>query len=322
VLGLVFLISAARIMSRQIKRLDNDVDDRKEPERSSVLYGRYLVGLGFALLLTALTSSMVFAGVAWSVGHARAGQELGQADGGLQGDAWDGNNAIVESGASEALPERFGALFGNTPAEAYFTVALFALSTMVALLGALFFFATALWNKMQEAQREPFDRRVFWAGLWFRLGEAVLFNLVFFLLLRYYAPESYLFLPLVSLLVGMFLKAGETLISGIATRIFAAFEALVPATMKLPTILKLFTLSLTGLPADAQARAAKMTELAEAIRGLAGVAQVDADPQASTLRVQYDVDKVSRERIAQEVQLRGLSIVPVAAAVNGGSRDH
>ena len=42
----------------------------------------------------------------------------------------------------------------------------------MAVLGALFFVTNSL-RKKRERQRESYSERKFWAGLWFRLGEAV-----------------------------------------------------------------------------------------------------------------------------------------------------
>jgi hypothetical protein len=273
----------------------------EEPERSKILYGIHLVGLGFALVLAALICSIAFAAVAWSVGQTRSGKSVAPGvPPALQTDEWSGKDAEGAEAVQETLTEKFGLLFGNSAEDAYFTVALFMLSTGVSLLGALFFFATSLWSKMGSPEREPFDRSLFWGGLWFRLGEAVLFNLVFFLLLRTYAPERYLVLPLVSLLVGMFLKAGETLISGIATRVFAAFEALVPASLAPKVEARVVILDLS--PVQDQV----FKTIAEQIRALAGVLKVIENPANHQLGVEYDPLKIAPTRIVQEATLRGI----------------
>src|SRR4029450_13952027 len=94
--------------------------------------------------------------------------------------------------------------------------------------------------------RETFDRRLFWGGLWFRIAEALLFNLVFFLVLRYYAPDRYLLLLLVSLMVGLFLKAGEWLVSGGAARAIASIQALVPNELSSQRVMRVFAFELSG----------------------------------------------------------------------------
>jgi len=59
----------------------------------------------------------------------------------------------------------------------------------MAVLGALFFVTNSLRNK-RERKLVRYSETKFWAGLWFRLGEAVLFTVVFFLALRHYVPDS------------------------------------------------------------------------------------------------------------------------------------
>jgi len=309
-LGIIAVVWAI-VLGRSYFRDANDPDTLSEPERSKGLYGHYLVGLGFALILVALVCSMVFTGVAWSVGQERMGiTAVGHVAEPLMGNTWDGKEAELAGPGGNVLTERFGLLFGDSAEDAYFTVGLFALSSGVSILGALFFFVTALWAKMKEPEREPFDVSLFWAGLWFRLGEAALFNLVFFLLLRTYAPDRYLVLPLVSLLVGMFLKAGETLVSGLATRVFAAFEALVPASMEPREQLRLLIFSFPGLLAkkEAEDTAKTFTDLAEAIEALPGVINVTQNAANFQLGVQYDAVKINPARIKQEATLRGLKV--------------
>jgi hypothetical protein len=83
--------------------------------------------------------------------------------------------------------------------------------------------------QMQMNHAEPFDAARFWGGLWFRVGEALLFTLVVFLFgggasLGKLTGASLL---LGSLLLGMFVKTGEGLISGIADKLFSAVKELV-----------------------------------------------------------------------------------------------
>jgi hypothetical protein len=76
---------------------------------------------------------------------------------------------------------------------------------------------------------EPFDASRFWAGLWYRLGEAIVFALVLFLLgyANYANGLRGATLLLVALLIGMFVKTGETLIAGLTRKVFAAVESFV-----------------------------------------------------------------------------------------------
>jgi len=92
-----------------------------------------------------------------------------------------------------------------------------------------------------------FSNTRFWAGMWYRLGEAVLFSLVLFLLLRSgmfgggggggagesaaNQPQSWAItdtsLLVMALLLGMFVKPAEQLINGLAVRLLKGVEAMV-----------------------------------------------------------------------------------------------
>lgn len=301
VIGLLMLRPAYAAMG--------SIDDEEEPRRSDVMYGRHLVAIGFALLIDALVCSTIIAALAWSTGRGRTGQVLLGQSQSVQspavGDSFDANELDLLLESTDALLERFASLFGSTPSEALFVGGLFLLSTFAALLGALFYFATSMWTKLREPNREPFDRSLFWGGLWFRIGEAILFNFVIFLTLRYFAPDRYVILPLVAVMVGMFLKAGETLISGLANRVFAAFTELVPASLTPATVLKVLTLMPKGLPVDGAELAATLDSLAKAIEHLKGVGRVMQDETAGTLQVEYDPNRIGSDRIRHEVRMRG-----------------
>jgi hypothetical protein len=296
--GLLLLALGLTRLPSQVAALEATAEEQPEPIRSTRLYGFYLVGVGFALLLQASISSMVFASISWSRGRHLAGMPSGVTPAAASG---------AQTGASST---ELAKLFGGTPEESTMIFGLFALSSLVAFLGALFFFANALYTKMGEPERDPFDRRVFWGGLWFRIGEAVLFNLVFFLVFRYYRPDSYLLLPLVSLLIGMFLKTGESLISGIATRLFASIQALVPATIEARKVMKLAAFVLIGLPPAPPDAKALLDSLAAGLKGLKGVEQVEADLASQTIRIEYDTTTVGLEDLQRKVELKGLKIRP------------
>jgi hypothetical protein len=78
---------------------------------------------------------------------------------------------------------------------------------------------------------EEFKEGKFWGGLWFRLGESVLFSLVAILLFRgagISEPGSGIFfsLPITCLLMGMFIETAETFVSSASARMLAAVTAL------------------------------------------------------------------------------------------------
>ena len=295
VAGLGLLSLALTRLPRQIAALEETAEVEPEPIRSTRLYGFYLVGVGFALLLQASISSMVFASISWSRGRHMA--------------AFPRNvSAAAPQAQTPPTGSELDKLFGGTADEATVIFGLFALSSLVAVLGALFFFANAIYAKMNEPERDPFDRRVFWGGLWFRIGEAVLFNLVFFLVFRYYQPQSYLLLPLVSLLIGMFLKSGESLVAGIATRLFASIQALVPTTIEARRIMKLASFALVGLPPLPPDAKALLDSLAVALKALKGVEQVEVDVATSSIRIEYDTATISTEDLQRKIGLKGLTI--------------
>lgn len=278
-----------------------------EPDKSSTLFGRHLVGIGFALLADALVNVVVVAVLAWRMSNIQevlASRESGLVKE-LHGDAFDAgplDSAVIRVSANAG--DVLARFFGRTEAESFAVVLLLVMSTLVALLGALFFFATSMWTKMQQSDQELFDRSTFWAGLWFRIGEAVVFNLVFFFMLRLYAPDQYLLLPLVSLLIGMFLKSGEQLVTGLATRFFAAFEALLPIE-RAPTIsFRLFEALLKNLPDDLQTRQQAIAALLDDITALQGVDRTAVDASLM-LRVRYNPDKIKVDEIKQVITLQG-----------------
>jgi hypothetical protein len=284
----------------QLGALEVIADDKPEPERSTELYGIYLVGIGFALLVQALACSMVFAAIAWSMGHLPDGTQI------------QVPTALQKSGAaSGAAASGLANLFGRDPDDSFVILGLLNLSTLVATLGAMFFFANSLYMKMKLPERETFDRRLFWGGLWFRIAEALLFNLVFFLVLRYYAPDRYLLLPLVSLMVGMFLKAGESLVSGVATRVFASIQALVPNDLSSQRVMRLFAFELSGFEENLSSddKRKVVDSLVESLKAIPGVEEVEGDSRVTpNVRVEYNAAAVKPADIGRKVELKGLQI--------------
>jgi hypothetical protein len=76
---------------------------------------------------------------------------------------------------------------------------------------------------------EPFDAHAFWGGAFFRVGEAILFTFAFFWLI--WTSELYdklVWLPVIALFVGMFVRAGEAIVFRLGMRLLSAVEALLP----------------------------------------------------------------------------------------------
>jgi hypothetical protein len=169
------------------------------------MFLQYQNGVGFALLFLGIVNVFVFAGLA--------------------------HRLLFDSATTYPVD--------NLTKEQQFAIAAtcslrIVLSLNMAVLGALFFIANSL-RKLRICRRS-FDSSVFWAGLWYRIGEAVLFTLVFLLVIHWRykgdllktSAEYDLMLPLLALVLGMFIKTGERLVFGTAERIFAAASAMLP----------------------------------------------------------------------------------------------
>jgi hypothetical protein len=190
---------------------------------SDATFTRYLIGIGYFLFVDAVVNMVAIAGIAHS---GRLEQIFPVGDGALKSEP-------VSKGAVSWL-EGFLRFFGWTDSEkpTVLTVILM-LSLGMALLGALLYFAKALWNKF-DAQIELFDRNVFWGGLWFRLAEAIVFTIALFLFFQFRgANKTINYLPMIGLLVGLTVKSSEALIFGLAERVLASITGLIegrPAT--------------------------------------------------------------------------------------------
>jgi hypothetical protein len=299
-----------------------DVEKLPEPERSKKLYGRCLAGIGFALLVDALITAVALAGFSWSLGtlppHAmlqrQHAQQIAAAtqrvaiERGPQGDI-DGQGPPTATTRPDDRQDGFTLLktvFGASKPESTTVMLFLMLSCGVAVMGALFYFATSLWAKIGKADLEPFDASLFWGGLWFRIGEALIFTAVLFLFVRVYANDRYLLLPLVALLVGMFLKSGERLIAGMANRLFAAFTQLFPSDTPTTPMLKHASVILPPGKGEAAEREVFDT-VAKSVAKLGGVHKANAMWASRSIHVLYDPSVVTSERIEQEARLWGLA---------------
>lgn len=165
--------------------------------RGTNLAAKYIFAVGAFMLLNGLAGNVVVAGF-----------------------VFHGKLAIVSSATLPADREM----------HAYYII----IATAMSFIGALFFVTYTVWRKRYgpAKQREPFDPDHFWAGLSLRLGEAIVFNLCFVLLLASLANETsaltFRWLPILGLVTGMFVKSGEQVVFGIAGRLFDAARAFVP----------------------------------------------------------------------------------------------
>lgn len=244
----VSLAVATIIGLAALNHLKLTAPEEGHPRFSKIMFGRYLVGVGFVLLLDALISVVAVAGLAKAgvlpyVFAARGTVSLPA--NGIDANTNAETAAVVVGAAAAAdtaekpQPEKAlplpAAASGKT-ASSKLTVGqqnlvttlqmLFALGFTV--MGALFFFSKALWVKMRAEPGEAFDRRIFWAGLWFRLAEAIVFTLVVFVALRFNNyTEAAGWMPFIALIVGLSVKATENLIAGLTDRVLAGIGAFV-----------------------------------------------------------------------------------------------
>lgn len=223
-------------------------------EIAEIGYRRAMIGIGYALLLAGVLNMVAFAGFASTkqideVLGKREAVEVKQQPAGKVRDrdvtaqgavapatttqgATSGTATSNGDGKADAAPiaesvskQEQTDITGPTPGLP--AAILLMISLGMSILGALFFVANSLREKRDEF--EQFDHSGFWSGLWYRLGEAVLFTVVFFLVLRRFYPASgALWLPVLALFLGMFVKSGERLVFGLAKRVFAAVSTLLP----------------------------------------------------------------------------------------------
>jgi hypothetical protein len=107
----------------------------------------------------------------------------------------------------------------------------------------------------------------------------------------------------------MFLKTGESLVSGIATRVFAAIQALVPASGS-KTATKVVTFKVDGLDPKAAAAANQqlVADLIATLNSLSGVAHAESDAQGQTARLEFDPSTITLDDLKKKVQLKGLQM--------------
>ena len=186
--------------------------------RSDARFTRYLVGIGYFLFVDAVVNMVAFAGIAHS---GQLDRVFPVGDGSFKGGP-PGQAETTWIGQIIRLLK----LLQHSDEPVVLTIILM-LSLGMALLGALFFFANALWEKFKK-QEVFFDRNVFWGGLWFRLAEAIVFTIAVFLFLQFKGyRETIKYLPMIGLFIGMTIKSSETLVFGLAERLLASITSLV-----------------------------------------------------------------------------------------------
>ena len=101
----------------------------------------------------------------------------------------------------------------------------------LAIFGSLLYIYQRIHEKRQAAN-EPFHRDLFFGGLWFRMGQAVLYTILLFLVMRSElgAPTGFTesMMPLLALLIGMYVKTAETVFRAFGLRVLQVLQVLVP----------------------------------------------------------------------------------------------
>jgi hypothetical protein len=222
-----------------------------DPQSDAVRYNRHLVGIGYTLVLLALLNFVALAGFAKIDQLAK-----------VLAVNFDDENSTADKSGNAGKP-----VDAAKPAPVHRLIFML-IAPGFAALGALFFLANSMRSKLEPfnaaaeqegpgggvttittiektdvagappatgsktevvKRLEHFDSAQFWGGLWFRMGEALLFTLVVFLFVvgSTLGKTTGAWLLLLSLLLGMFVKTGESLVSGLADKLFAAVKAIV-----------------------------------------------------------------------------------------------
>lgn len=221
--------------------LHHDAPNPAAADYSQRMFGRSLVGLGFVLMLDATVNVIAVAGFAKSgvlpvLFHSASGTLLAPkiATNALHA-GLTMTNAVTPGkptvpGTTEEKPgqepDPEGKLDSRQRNLMTALQLLFALGFTV--MGALSFFAKSLWEKMKAVPAVQYDTHIFGAGLWFRIGEAIVFTLVIFVALLFNKQaDAAGWMPFIALIIGLSVKAAEDLIAGISRRLLNAINGLI-----------------------------------------------------------------------------------------------
>lgn len=217
-MGIAMLATLPTIEPEQKPDATDEEKRAAKVAASDEMFTRYLIGIGYFLFVDAVVNMVAFAGIA-SSGKLNLIFPLG-------------NGKLNGSTDTPAVTNWFDQILGwlnwlqHTDEPVILTVILM-LSLGMAILGALFFFANALWTKFKQPEIF-FDRNIFWGGLWFRLAEAIVFTIAVFLFLQFQGwRDAIKYMPMIALFIGMTVKSSEALIFGAAERLLASVTGLV-----------------------------------------------------------------------------------------------
>lgn len=229
VMGIWTLVNLPPVEKAEVDQVRSDEEKAAlKREVSDKMFTRYLIGIGYFLFVDAVVNMVAFAGIA------KSGQ--------LSRIFPLGNGGFTGAATGQAAPSFFEQVIQflnwlQHPDEPVVLMVILMLSLGMALLGALFFFANALWGKFKQPEIH-FDRNVFWGGLWFRLAEAIVFTIAVFLFMQFQGSQQAIkYLPMIGLFIGMTVKSSEALIFGLAERLLASITSLVagPKALSSPT---------------------------------------------------------------------------------------
>lgn len=251
-IGGLLLIPAVYGTFWLLYNFNTDMDEVEKIEdvslRSAIFYGRFISMLGASIILLSLVNAVTLGGFIYnevlSIPFSGQVKEV-QTDTGTQNqsspvkkveDSAQNSSALEISGrkTEETTVQEENSTPNSKPAQPERITAgglILFVSMLMAILGSLFFTANTLIAARND-EKSDFSRTKFWSGLWFRMGESVLFVLVFFVLLCS-SIENYKafinWMPALALFLGMFVKSGERVVFGIAERLFEMARGLLPA---------------------------------------------------------------------------------------------
>jgi|GEM_PF-3473818 len=198
VFGLFWLVYKFNKGMDRVETMSDDV------ERNSIFYGRFISILGISIILLSIINAITLGGLIYN----------------------------------KVLTIPFSNMTGSGGSIGFIAGGnILTVSMLMAVLGSLFFTANTLISARNEGKSD-FSRAKFWSGLWFRMGESVLFVLVFFVLICSRDEGQYKkfigWMPALALFLGMFVKSGERVVFGIAERLFEMVKGLLPAAAPSP----------------------------------------------------------------------------------------
>lgn len=182
-------------------------------------------GMGLFLLLFGLTLSISITGLIYNhyaFSHQPPAAVVLQPG---AGDSGDGDGAGSRRGV-EASGQGTAEVSKRQPPRSRWIY--FLTTVALAMLGAVFHCCSSLRAVMRHKPYE-FDAGILWSGLFFRVGQAVIFSMVIFLALWSHQDRVsnwIALMPLLGLLIGMFVDSGEILVRQFAQRFFLGVKTM------------------------------------------------------------------------------------------------